>query len=70
MKGRSMPTSIATLEVDVRRCSPDSLLRKLEKTMGVQLNIRRARVTPRRCWLLLEVPEGPPASILSTRKIG
>jgi hypothetical protein len=65
-----MPTSNAMLEVDVRRCSPDSMLRKLEKTMGVRLNIRRARVSPRRCWLLLEVPGTPSASILSRRKIG
>ena len=64
-----MPTSIATLEVDVRRCSPQTLYEKLERTMGVSLILRRARITEHRCWLLLEVA-APPAPVRARRRIG
>lgn len=60
-----MPTLAPTLEVDVRRCSAQDLLLKLEKTMGVRLNVRRARVTLRRSRLSCEVLE--PTDLIPSR---
>ncbi|HZE96881.1 MAG TPA: hypothetical protein VE981_07635 [Planctomycetota bacterium] len=50
-----MPSSVATLEVDLRRPSGHEMLEKLERTMGLRFNIRRARITPRRSRWLLEI---------------
>ena len=54
-----MAKAPVTLEVDLRRGSAEGLLPKLERTMGLRLNLRRARVTARRSWLLLEVVGAP-----------
>jgi len=44
-----------TLEVDLRGGSGQDLLERLERTTGVRLNVRKARVTSRRSRWLLEV---------------
>jgi len=44
-----------TLEVDVRGGSAQDLLEKLERTTGMRLNVRRARVTSRRSQWVLEI---------------
>jgi len=50
-----MPSSVATLEVDVRKCSGQALLDRLERTTGLKVNVRRARITARRSQWLLEI---------------
>jgi len=54
-----MSNAPVTLEVDLRRGSAEGLLPRLERTMGIRLTLRRARVTARRSWLLLEVVGDP-----------
>jgi len=55
-----MSPSSATLEVNVRHSSGQALLDRLERTTGLKLNVRRARVTSRRSRWLLEVSNPTP----------
>lgn len=50
-----MPSSVATLEMDVRRSSGQALLDRLERTTGLKVNVKRARITSRRSRWLLEL---------------
>ena len=43
------------LEIELRRTSCQELLEKLERTTGLRLTVRRARVTPRKSRWLLEI---------------
>ncbi len=58
-----MSSSVAVLEMDVRKSSGQALLDRLEKTTGLKVNVRRARVTSRRSrWLLELGGPGPKAA--------
>lgn len=50
-----MPANVATVEMDVRKISGRALLDRLERTTGLKVNVRRARVTSRRSRWLLEI---------------
>jgi len=43
-----------TLEVELRRTTCQELLEKLERTTGLRLTVRRARVTSRKSRWVLE----------------
>jgi hypothetical protein len=59
-----MTSAVATLQVDVRKSSGQELLDRLERTTGMKVNVRRARVTSRRSQWILEIghPVGKPAN--------
>jgi hypothetical protein len=52
-----------TLEIELRRSSCQDLLERLERTTGLRLTVRRARVTTRKSrWLLEFSASGPTPS--------
>jgi len=52
-----MPPPVATLEIDIRRASPEAVLQKVEQTTGLRFALRRARVTAKRShWVFESIP--------------
>ena len=45
---------VATLEIDIRRASPQAVLQKVEQTTGLRFALRRARVTAKRSRWIFE----------------